>query len=67
MKKAKPILYWPFERLEALRWAEYLKAGGTMIINDQRIDPMPVIMGKAAYPENIVEKLKENNRNYRAP
>jgi len=47
-----------FETLEAARWAGYLKPGGKMIINTQRIDPMPVITGAADYPENIVEKIK---------
>ena len=28
-----------------------------MIVNDQKMDPMPVITGKAVYPENIVEKM----------
>lgn len=52
-----------FERLEALRWAEYLKDGGTILVNEQRIDPMPVIIGKAKYPEEIIEKLKARNIN----
>jgi len=46
-----------FETLEALRWADFLKTGGTMLVNDQRIDPMPVITGAAKYPEGIIEKL----------
>ena len=32
-----------FERLEALRYAHFLKKDGALIVNDQRIDPMPVI------------------------
>ena len=28
-----------------------------MIVNTQRIDPMPVIMGKASYPEHLTDKL----------
>lgn len=48
-----------FEQLEALRWADYLQNGGTMIVNEQRIDPMPVITGKAQYPDRIVETLTE--------
>lgn len=52
-----------FEQLEALRWLEYLKDGGRLIINEQKIDPMPVIMGKAKYPENIIEKIKGNYNN----
>ena len=48
-----------FENLEALRWIDYLKKGGTLVLNDQRIDPMPVIIGKVKYPETIIERLKE--------
>ncbi len=46
-----------FELLEASRWAEYLREGGRIIVNDQQIDPMPVITGAATYPENLVNKL----------
>ncbi len=46
-----------FELLEAYRALPYLKVGGKLIVNDQRIDPMPVITGAASYPENILEKL----------
>jgi indolepyruvate ferredoxin oxidoreductase beta subunit len=46
-----------FERLEALRYAHFLKKDGVMIVNNQRIDPMPVVIGTATYPENIIETL----------
>jgi indolepyruvate ferredoxin oxidoreductase beta subunit len=48
-----------FERLEALRYAHFLKKDGVLIVNDQRIDPMPVVTGAATYPENIIEDLKK--------
>lgn len=48
-----------FERLEALRYAHFLKKDGVIIINDQRMDPMPVVMGAAQYPENIIEDLSK--------
>ncbi len=48
-----------FERLEAMRYAHFLKKGGVLVVNDQRIDPMPVVIGAAQYPENILEKLSE--------
>ncbi len=48
-----------FERLEAGRYIHYLKKDGVLILNDQRIDPMPVIIGAAKYPENIVEELEK--------
>lgn len=48
-----------FERLEALRYAHFLKKEGVIIINDQRIDPMPVVIGTAEYPEHILEDLEK--------
>ena len=47
-----------FEQLEAARWLEYLKPGGLIITNTQKTEPMPVITGAAAYPENLVEKMR---------
>ena len=47
-----------FELLEAARWTEFLKPGGKIITNIQQINPMPVIIGAAQYPENLVEKMK---------
>ena len=46
-----------FERLEAARWLGWLKKGGELIVNDQRINPMPVITGAASYPDGILEKI----------
>ena len=48
-----------FERLEALRYAHFLKKDGVLVVNDQRIDPMPVVIGAAKYPENIIEDLEK--------
>lgn len=49
-----------FEELEAYRWLSYLKKGGTVYVNTQKILPMPVIQGQAKYPENIMEVLEKN-------
>ncbi|MBQ1169594.1 MAG: indolepyruvate oxidoreductase subunit beta, partial [Oscillospiraceae bacterium] len=46
-----------FELLEAARWTEFLKPGGKIIVNTQQINPMPVIIGAAQYPENLLEKM----------
>ena len=48
-----------FEALESARWLPYLKKGGVVISNTAQIDPMPVIMGNAEYPENILGKIEE--------
>ncbi len=48
-----------FELLEAYRALPYLKKGGRLIVNDQCINPMPVITGAVEYPQNIIEKLSD--------
>lgn len=48
-----------FEQLEAARYLAYLKKGGRIVTNIQKIDPMPVIIGAAEYPENLIEKMRE--------
>jgi len=48
-----------FERLEALRYAHFLKKDGVLIVNNQRIDPMTVVTGVCQYPENIIENLSK--------
>ena len=46
-----------FEKLEAARYAACLAPGGHIIVNIQEIDPMPVIIGAAAYPSDILTEL----------
>lgn len=50
-----------FEKLEALRYIYYLKEDGVVIANTQRIDPMPVVMGMAKYPDDLEKQIKEVN------
>ena len=54
-----------FEKLEALRYAHFLKKDGAIVVNDQRIDPMPVVTGAAQYPENIIENLSKEYSVYK--
>jgi indolepyruvate ferredoxin oxidoreductase beta subunit len=42
-----------FEALEGLRYVNWLKPGGVLIYNAQRINPSPVSAGLATYPEDI--------------
>ncbi|MGI6669304.1 MAG: indolepyruvate oxidoreductase subunit beta [Acetivibrionales bacterium] len=60
IEKGEADIILAFEKLEALRWIGYLKKGGSLIMNDQEIDPMPVITGKSKYPEDIIERLNES-------
>ncbi|MEF9991161.1 MAG: indolepyruvate oxidoreductase subunit beta [Romboutsia sp.] len=48
-----------FEKMEALRWLNYLKPKGKIIVNDYRIDSMPILNGKAEYLEKEIEEELE--------
>jgi indolepyruvate ferredoxin oxidoreductase beta subunit len=48
-----------FEQMEALRYLPSLAAGGTVIVNSQKILPATVSSGKAEYPSDIEKKLGE--------
>jgi indolepyruvate ferredoxin oxidoreductase beta subunit len=51
-----------FERLEALRYLHFLKKDGVVVVNDLRIDPITVVTGAAAYPDDIIHTLKQVRR-----
>ena len=46
-----------FELLEAARWTRFLRKEGVIVTNTQQINPMPVIIGAAEYPQKLVEKM----------
>lgn len=60
IEKGQADIILAFEKMEALRYLPFLKKGGTILINDQEIPPMPVIIGSAQYPENIYDKIADN-------
>jgi len=47
------------EKVEAVRYANYLKNDGVAIVNMQKIIPVTVASGSATYPGNIDDILKE--------
>lgn len=53
-----------FEKLEAKRYAHFLKKDGIIIVNDCEIKPMPVVIGLDTYPDSIIEKLSEEHKVY---
>ena len=55
--KGQADLIVAFEKMEALRWIDYLKTNGKMVINDYEIPSVPILMGKEKYPEEIVENI----------
>jgi len=51
------------ELLESLRKIEFLSDEGTMIVNDLKIDPVPVQQGVLEYPQDIKDYLNANVKN----
>ena len=46
-----------FEKMEALRWLDFVKPDGKLVINDYEIPSAPILVGKEPYPEGIIEDL----------
>ncbi len=63
IEKGEADIILAFEKLEALRWTEYLNNDGMMIINEQEIAPMPIITGTAKYPSDIINIIKQKYKN----
>ncbi|HIW72948.1 MAG TPA: indolepyruvate oxidoreductase subunit beta [Firmicutes bacterium] len=58
VEKGEADLIIAFEQLEAARWLPYLKPDGILITSTQAIDPMPVVMGNAEYPQDILPAIR---------
>jgi indolepyruvate ferredoxin oxidoreductase beta subunit len=54
-----------FEWLETLRRVSYVNPGGTILVNDCRMDPISVSSGEAEYPDRdrILSLLKKSAKN----
>lgn len=44
-----------FEKMEALRWLKYLKPDGKIVVNNYKINSMPILTGKAEYLEEEID------------
>lgn len=51
-----------FEKLEAARWLTYLRDGGVLVVNDYEIYPVPVLLGREAYPEGLNDMFRRKVR-----
>lgn len=47
-----------FEKMEALRWLDYLKPNGKVVVNNFEIRPMPVLSGKMIYSKEILSEIQ---------
>jgi len=53
-----------FEELEALRYAHFLKKGGSLVVNKQKIMPMGVLIGQCEYPQDTDQLLRGDYNKY---
>lgn len=44
-----------FERLETIRYLDFLKPSGIVVMNDETLNPPAVNLGNATYPDNITD------------
>ncbi len=51
-----------FETMETLRWLEFLKPDGVVVVNDYEIPSAPILTGKADYPQGIIEMISDKAR-----
>lgn len=49
-----------FEKMEAIRYCEFLKPDGIAVINDYEILPLTVATGLAEYPEGTIEEMQRH-------
>jgi indolepyruvate ferredoxin oxidoreductase beta subunit len=57
IEPGKADLLIAFEKIEALRFAHYLRPGGVMVVNAQEIFPPSVATGREPYPADASERL----------
>jgi indolepyruvate ferredoxin oxidoreductase beta subunit len=50
IRKGQADLMLAFEKLEAARWASYLKSDGIAVVNNHTLPPLSVSLGNARYP-----------------
>ncbi len=59
IRKGEADVLVSFETMEAMRWVDYLKPDGKVVINEYEIPSVPILMGKEEYPKGIIEKLRD--------
>ena len=47
-----------FEKIEAARYLPWLKEGGLVVVNDQKISPISVLTGATQYPDDILDTIR---------
>ncbi len=61
IKEGEVDILLAFEKLEAARWAHYLRQDGIAIVNNQTLPPLSVSLGNEQYPsdEAMIKRLRQ--------
>lgn len=51
-----------FETMETMRWLEFLKPDGVVVVNDYEIPSAPILTGKVDYPQGVIEMISDKAR-----
>jgi indolepyruvate ferredoxin oxidoreductase beta subunit len=65
IKEGETDIFIAFEELEALRYIHYLGPQPSIILNEQRLNPPSVSLGKEKYPENISAFLAQRSSRFK--
>ncbi len=59
IEKGQADIIVAFEKSEALRWLDYLKPDGILIVNDYMIEPFTVSLGISPYPYTFLNEYSQ--------
>jgi indolepyruvate ferredoxin oxidoreductase beta subunit len=59
IKQGDVDILFSFEQLEALRWLNYVKPDGVILLNNHRINPPAVNLGQVEYPKDVPGIIRE--------
>jgi indolepyruvate ferredoxin oxidoreductase, beta subunit len=64
IKEGETDILFAFEQLEGLRWINYLRPDGRIVMNDHKINPPAVNLGEMEYPKAIPEVIRSKIKNF---
>jgi len=64
IKQGEVDILFAFEQLEGLRWINYLRPNGKIVMNDHKINPPAVNLGDMKYPGAIPEIVRSRIPNF---
>jgi indolepyruvate ferredoxin oxidoreductase beta subunit len=64
IKEGEVDILFAFEQLEGLRWINYLRTTGKIVMNDHKVNPPAVNLGEMEYPKGIPEIVRSRIKNF---